>query len=97
LEDLAEKTRKAANRQELATLLGHHLRQALHPAAQTVYLESSRGWNPLPLRYPCWLSLQSAATRGRCHRRKPAMPTHFRSCHPYGRTAWCRSWAATRA
>ena len=43
LEDLAEKTRKAANRQELATLLGHHLRQALHPAAQTVYLESSQG------------------------------------------------------
>ncbi len=43
LEDLAEKTRKAANRQELATLLGHHLRQALHPAAQTVYLESSPG------------------------------------------------------
>ena len=43
LEDLAEKTRKAANRQELATLLGHHLRQALHPTAQTVYLESSQG------------------------------------------------------
>ncbi|MFB3094592.1 MAG: GAF domain-containing protein, partial [Candidatus Acidiferrales bacterium] len=53
LEDLAEKTRKAANRQELATLLGHHLRQALHPAAQTVYLESSPGllraeYGPVP-------------------------------------------------
>jgi sigma-B regulation protein RsbU (phosphoserine phosphatase) len=43
LEDLTEKTRTATNRQELATLLGHHLRQALHPAAQTVYLESSPG------------------------------------------------------
>ena len=44
LEDLMEKTRTATNRQELAALLGHHLRRALHPAAQTVYLESSQGF-----------------------------------------------------
>jgi sigma-B regulation protein RsbU (phosphoserine phosphatase) len=41
LEDLAEKTRTATDRQELAALLDYHLNQALHPSSIAVYLESS--------------------------------------------------------
>ncbi len=41
LEDLAEKTRTATDRQELATLLDYHLKQAVQPSALAVYLESN--------------------------------------------------------
>ncbi len=41
--ELAEKIRSATNRQELARLIGHHLKQALHPNALAVYLEESDG------------------------------------------------------
>ena len=41
LEDLVEKTRTATSRSELATLLEHHLIQALQPAFFAVYLETS--------------------------------------------------------
>jgi phosphoserine phosphatase RsbU/P len=40
LEDLAEKTRTASDRQELATLLDYHLKRALQPSSLAVYLES---------------------------------------------------------
>jgi sigma-B regulation protein RsbU (phosphoserine phosphatase) len=41
LQDLAEKTRTATDRQELAALLDYHLNQALQPSSLVVYLESS--------------------------------------------------------
>jgi len=41
LEDLAEKTRTATDRKELAALLDHHLRQALQPSSLAVYLETT--------------------------------------------------------
>ena len=40
LEDLAEKTRTATDREELATLLDYHLNQALQPRSLAVYLET---------------------------------------------------------
>jgi sigma-B regulation protein RsbU (phosphoserine phosphatase) len=40
LQDLAEKTRTATDRQELAALLDHHLNQALQPRSLAVYLET---------------------------------------------------------
>jgi phosphoserine phosphatase RsbU/P len=40
LEDLAEKSRTATDRQELATLLDYHLNKALHPSSLAIYLES---------------------------------------------------------
>ena len=40
LQDLAEKTRTATDRQELAALLDYHLNQALQPSSLVVYLES---------------------------------------------------------
>jgi sigma-B regulation protein RsbU (phosphoserine phosphatase) len=40
LEDLAEKTRTATDRQELGALLDYHLNQALHPSSLAVYLET---------------------------------------------------------
>ena len=43
LEDLVEKTRTASDRNELAALLEHHLKQALQPASFAVYLEMSEG------------------------------------------------------
>lgn len=43
LEDLAEKTRTASDRKELATLLDYHLNQALQPSSLAVYLASSDG------------------------------------------------------
>jgi sigma-B regulation protein RsbU (phosphoserine phosphatase) len=43
LEDLVEKTRTATDRNELAALLGHHLRQALQPISFAVYFEMSDG------------------------------------------------------
>ena len=39
LQDLAEKTRTVNDRHELAQLLEHHVREALHPKAFTCYLE----------------------------------------------------------
>jgi serine phosphatase RsbU (regulator of sigma subunit) len=41
LQDLAERTRTANDRQELAALLEHHLNQALRPSSLAVYLETS--------------------------------------------------------
>jgi sigma-B regulation protein RsbU (phosphoserine phosphatase) len=41
LEDLAEKTRTAMDRKELAALLGRHLLDALQPSSLAVYLEST--------------------------------------------------------
>lgn len=41
LEDLVEKTRTATDRQGLAALLEHHLRQALQPSFLAIYLETS--------------------------------------------------------
>jgi sigma-B regulation protein RsbU (phosphoserine phosphatase) len=41
LEDLAERTRTATGRQELAALLDSHLNQALQPSSLAVYLETS--------------------------------------------------------
>jgi len=38
LEDLAEKTRKMANRDELAALAQHHLTAAFHPRSMAIYL-----------------------------------------------------------
>jgi serine phosphatase RsbU (regulator of sigma subunit) len=43
LQDLAEKTRTAVNREELAKLLEQHVQQALFPKFLTVYLEGSEG------------------------------------------------------
>ncbi|MDA2912452.1 SpoIIE family protein phosphatase [Acidobacteriia bacterium AH_259_A11_L15] len=40
-EELAEKTRTATNRQQLAALLEHHITEALRPTTLTIYLESS--------------------------------------------------------
>jgi sigma-B regulation protein RsbU (phosphoserine phosphatase) len=40
LQDLAEKTRTATDRQELAALLDHHLNQALQPSSLAIYLET---------------------------------------------------------
>jgi sigma-B regulation protein RsbU (phosphoserine phosphatase) len=40
LQDLAEKTRTATNRQELAALLDHYLNQALQPSSLAIYLET---------------------------------------------------------
>ena len=40
LQDLAEKTRTATDRQELAALLDYHLNQALQPSSLAVYLET---------------------------------------------------------
>jgi serine phosphatase RsbU (regulator of sigma subunit) len=41
LQDLAEKTRTATDRKELAGLLEHHLNKALRPSSFAVYLETS--------------------------------------------------------
>ena len=41
LQDLAEKTRTATDRQELAALLDYHLNQALQPSSLVVYFESN--------------------------------------------------------
>jgi sigma-B regulation protein RsbU (phosphoserine phosphatase) len=43
LEDLAEKTRAATDRAELARLLEHHLKEALQPSSLIVYLKGSDG------------------------------------------------------
>jgi phosphoserine phosphatase RsbU/P len=43
LEDLAEKSRTATDRQELAVLLERHLNQALQPSFLAVYLETGDG------------------------------------------------------
>jgi phosphoserine phosphatase RsbU/P len=43
LEDLAEKTRMATDRGELARLLEHYLEEALQPSSLAVYLEGSDG------------------------------------------------------
>jgi sigma-B regulation protein RsbU (phosphoserine phosphatase) len=43
LQDLVEKTRTVTNRNELAALLEHHLKQALQPVSFAVYLETSDG------------------------------------------------------
>jgi len=40
LQDLAEKTRTATDRQELAAILDHHLNQALRPSSLAIYLET---------------------------------------------------------
>jgi serine phosphatase RsbU (regulator of sigma subunit) len=40
LQDLAEKTRTATNRQELAALLEYHLNKALQPSSLAIYLET---------------------------------------------------------
>jgi sigma-B regulation protein RsbU (phosphoserine phosphatase) len=40
LQDLAEKTRTATDRHELAALLDHHLNQALQPSSLAIYLET---------------------------------------------------------
>src|SRR5208283_4520339 len=40
LQDLADKTRTATDRQELAALLDHHLNQALQPNSLAIYLET---------------------------------------------------------
>jgi serine phosphatase RsbU (regulator of sigma subunit) len=40
LQDLAEKTRTATDRQELAALLDYHLNQALQPSSLAIYLET---------------------------------------------------------
>lgn len=43
LEDLAQKTRTATSRQELAELMERHLEEALHPIHLAIYLESPEG------------------------------------------------------
>jgi phosphoserine phosphatase RsbU/P len=43
LEDLARETRKAAGREQVASLLESEINQALHPTALAVYLEDSGG------------------------------------------------------
>jgi sigma-B regulation protein RsbU (phosphoserine phosphatase) len=43
LEDLADKTRTSTGREQLASLLGNHIQQALHPASLALYLEVSDG------------------------------------------------------
>ena len=41
LEDLVQKTRTATDRKELATLLDHHLKQALQPSSAAVFFETA--------------------------------------------------------
>jgi sigma-B regulation protein RsbU (phosphoserine phosphatase) len=43
LQDLAEKTRRVSDRDELARLLEHHVREALHPKDLACYLEEGEG------------------------------------------------------
>ena len=43
LEDLVEKTRTATDRNELAALLDHHLKEALQPSSVAVYFETLDG------------------------------------------------------
>ena len=43
LQDLAEKTRTVSDRDELALLLEHHVREALHPKSLACYLEEGEG------------------------------------------------------
>lgn len=43
LEDLAKKTRKVAERRELAALIEHHLTQAFHPRALAIYFADATG------------------------------------------------------
>jgi phosphoserine phosphatase RsbU/P len=43
LEDLLEKTRTATDRNQLAALLGHHVKQALQPSSLAIYLENGEG------------------------------------------------------
>jgi sigma-B regulation protein RsbU (phosphoserine phosphatase) len=43
LEDLAEKTRTSTGREQLASLLEKHIREALHPASLALYLQMSDG------------------------------------------------------
>ena len=43
MQDLAQKTRTATDRAELATLLENHLNEALRPSSLALYLESSDG------------------------------------------------------
>jgi sigma-B regulation protein RsbU (phosphoserine phosphatase) len=43
LEDLAQKTRKATERDELAALLESEINQALHPTSMAIYLEDGDG------------------------------------------------------
>ena len=43
LEDLAQKTRKATEREKLAALLEGEINQALHPSSMAIYLEGSDG------------------------------------------------------
>ena len=40
LQDLAEKTRTATNRRELAALLDYHLNRALQPSSLAIFLET---------------------------------------------------------
>lgn len=55
LEDLAEKTRTATDRVELARLLERHLAQALHPSFLTVHLEPGEG--PLEKQPECLVAI----------------------------------------
>jgi phosphoserine phosphatase RsbU/P len=43
LQDLAERTRRVNDRDELARLLEHHVREALHPKSLACYLEEGEG------------------------------------------------------
>jgi sigma-B regulation protein RsbU (phosphoserine phosphatase) len=43
LEDLAERARRATSREDLAALLEHHVRSALHPRSLDLFLESRDG------------------------------------------------------
>ncbi len=77
LEDLADKTRTANDRQELAGLLEHHLHQALQPSSLVIYLESSNDLISATAR-EC-----SAATPNHFRHRDPSHWRHF------GPITWC--------
>jgi sigma-B regulation protein RsbU (phosphoserine phosphatase) len=75
LENLADQTRKAIDREKLAGLLGSESNQALHPTSVIVYMEGRDGQfrvegDTVPPRYPS-LSPQHALLQELAHRGEP--------------------------
>jgi sigma-B regulation protein RsbU (phosphoserine phosphatase) len=94
LENLARETRKAAGREQLASLLESEISQALHPTALAIYLEESGGRLKLqrdgtqPEPAP-WVSrdapvLREVARRGEPSEVAPAQPDGARAPSIFG-------------
>ncbi len=76
MEDLAQKTRTATNRAELASFLDDHLNEAVRPASLVIYLESSNGQLSAERgQVPSQLRMISAA--------EPALPALARHGRPW--------------